>query len=239
MTDSLKNVVQAGDKGHLDAIDLLDKVNSFYNSAWDKLLVLGSVIFAVGSIIVPIIVQWYQKKTLQLKEDILKKEIELGIEKAKRELSEELTKQLNDRTKEYENRIERLNAEANAKAFHLQGNLQRERGQMQGALGDFIVAAKEYWKCGDFPNLQSALGMIGDFCVPLLSLEEINDLAISKNVDLNKLLNELEQDDKQNIFIAKIRDIRLRLTKIPKTQKERLETKPPLPLGPTGSFPKM
>ena len=67
MIDTLRNLTQ-NDRTFSETIDLVNKVDSFYNSAWDKLIIVGSLAFGIVGIVVPFIIQWYQKRTLELKD---------------------------------------------------------------------------------------------------------------------------------------------------------------------------
>jgi len=82
-------------------IDLIAKVDSFYNSAWNKLIIVGSVAFAIVGVIVPFVIQWYQKRTLKLSEEIMKKE----FSEHKKILKEEIYKEV---AHEIENKFEKL-----------------------------------------------------------------------------------------------------------------------------------
>jgi len=155
MIDSLKTITKVIETTSNDGIELINKVDSFYNSAWEKLVLIGTLSFAVVGIIVPFVIQWYQKKTLKLSENLLKKEIENQTLKIKGEIVEELSKKVEEKIKEYETKINELNASTNAKAFHLQGNLNREKGYFEQALGDFITASFDYLICNDYQNLQT------------------------------------------------------------------------------------
>jgi LPS O-antigen subunit length determinant protein (WzzB/FepE family) len=73
MSDTLKTIVKTVEKTTDNSIDLINKVDSFYNSAWDKLIIVGSIAFAIIGILVPYVIQWYQKKTLKISEELLKK----------------------------------------------------------------------------------------------------------------------------------------------------------------------
>ncbi len=80
MNDSLKVLAQSIDNTSKDIIDLVTKVDSFYNNAWQKLIIVGTVAFAIIGIALPLIIQWYQKKALSLSEELLKKEIESQVQ---------------------------------------------------------------------------------------------------------------------------------------------------------------
>ena len=151
---------------------------------------------------------------------MLKKEIEQIDRNIKKEIIDELNATMEKRLQEYEKRINEFNESTNAKAFHLQGNLQREKEQFQSALGDYMVAANSYYNCDDFQNLQTTLRLI-DECISDLALEEINDLKIISNHDLDSLLSKMQEGDEKGMLTHLVRDIRLKLSKLPKTIKDK------------------
>jgi len=172
MIDSLKAIATSvRQQTPNDAFDLVNKVDSFYNSAWNKLMIFGSIAFAILGIVVPLVIQWYQKKTLKISEELQKKEIETQILKVKTELLTDLTKSLEDKISIFEAKIEELNASATAKAFQMQGNTRLRENYFSGALSDFIEAAGNYILCKDYLNLQRVLNLILNSCLPKLSIE--------------------------------------------------------------------
>jgi hypothetical protein len=60
-------------------IELINKVDSFYNSAWSKLTVTVTLLFIIVGIVIPLIIQWYQKKQLKLSEENLINDIDVKI----------------------------------------------------------------------------------------------------------------------------------------------------------------
>ena len=69
MKDSIQTVIKTIEKTSDNGIELINKVDSFYNSAWDKLIIIGTFSFAIIGILVPFIIQWYQKQTLKTSHD--------------------------------------------------------------------------------------------------------------------------------------------------------------------------
>lgn len=216
MKDSLVTVVNTVGKTTSEAVELISNVDSFYNSAWNKLIIVGSLAFGVIGIIVPLVIQWYQKKTLKISEELLKKNIENQTLKLKSELMTEITQTLETKLKNFEEKIDKESASHNAKTFHLQGNSLHNKGLISEALGDFIIAARDYSYVEDYSNLRSILNFILNECLPKLSQEEVTDLKILQNCDLDQVLTEIEKKDDKGVFIQTLREIRLKLTKIPK-----------------------
>lgn len=221
MSDTLQKIIKTVEKTADNGIELINKVDSFYNSAWDKLIVVGSVAFGVIGILVPFVIQWYQKKSLTISEELMKKEMENQVFRLKSELLIDINKTLEERIKIFEEKIEKLNASTNAKTFHLQGNGNLKSGEILEALSDYITCAEDYIICEDYSNLQNVLRVILNDCLPKLSLEEIEDLKISHNCNLETLLDNLTNKEDKGTFSQIIRETRLKLSKLPKTIKEK------------------
>ncbi len=217
VTMILLNFIQANNNAS-ETIDLISKIDAFYNSAWEKLIIIGTLSFAVVGIIVPLIIQWYQKKSLKISEELLKKDFEEQAESIKSEILESFQHVIDKKIEEFESRIARMNASNTAKTFHLQANNETDNAK---ALGDYLFAAKNYLICDEFSNLQVILSYILSGIMPVLSQEEVNDLPITHNVDLAKLLNEIEIKDNNGALTILIRQIRHKLTKLPKTIQDK------------------
>jgi hypothetical protein len=203
-------------------IDLVDKVDSFYNNAWGKLIIVGAVAFGIIGIIVPFVIQWYQKRTLKVSEELLKKDIESKVSKMKSGILVELAPQIEQEFTKYEKKIKILNA----KTFLIQGKLNLEKNYYHPALSNFIAASFSFIVSDDYHNLQHTLNLILKECLPYLSQEEITDLKISNDSNLDLLLKEIKESDDKGVFITIIQDIQLRITKLPITIKEKPQQKP-------------
>jgi hypothetical protein len=202
-----------------DAIDLITKVDSFYNSAWEKLVIIVSISFGIVGIIVPFIIQWYQKKTLKISEELLKSDIETKALKIKSDLLLEIDNTLEVKMKQFDLKLEKHNASSNAKSFHLQGVSMIKEGKFSNALSDFVKASEDFLFSENYQNLQRSLKNISHLCIPELSKEEISDLKILDDTDLEKLLSDLETRDDNDMFIDVVREIRFKLVKMPENKK--------------------
>jgi hypothetical protein len=221
MGDTLHTIIETINNTEVNGINLINKVDSFYKSAWDKLILIGSIAFGVIGIIVPYVIQWYQKKTLKISEELLKKEIENTTLKLKSEILSEVNFTIEERIKSFEDKIKKLNLTTKASTLHLQGIQRLTSDTHANAMADFINAAQLYLICEDFSNLQVLLKAISETCLAKLCLEEIEDIKISHNADLEKLLTELDKKNNNGMFSLIIREIRLKLKKLPKIIKDK------------------
>ncbi len=213
-----KNAVEAQINSNMNdqsvnAIDILNGVDAFYQSAWDKLLIVGTVSFAVIGILVPFMIQWYQRKTMKISEELLKKELAQQTTNSKEEILKELTAILDERIKTFETKMERLNASAEAKVFHVQGTGHLKEGLWGHAIVDYVSAGHSYLACDDFFNLRRIINTINDSCIDKVSLDDLNDLKTSSNLDLAYFLDEIEKFDEKYVFTDAVRGIRLKISK--------------------------
>lgn len=211
MADTLStiiNTVQANtDKG----VDLIQKVDTFYNNAWTKLIIIITILFTVAGIIFPfilnLVLQRAQKKELKASEEVLKKEIATKTEEIKNKISEEIVKKIDDKFKEYEGNVLLLKGE-----FYLAKESYRE------ALSTFITAAICFLKCNDYQNLQNVLNLILNSCLPNVSFEDISHVKEVYDNDLDLFLSELKEKDEKRILLASIQSIKDKMRSLPKTK---------------------
>lgn len=221
MIDTIHTVVKTIEKTADNGIDLINKVDSFYNSAWDKLIIMCSVALAIIGIAMPLILQWYQKKNIKISEAKLKSDIEAQASKLKAEILAEINITLEKRIKSFDIKFEEIHASTLARAFHLQADARINVKYISGAYCDYIYAAVNYIKCDDYINLQTVLEMILKLCLPELSIEEIENLNLEGNADLDALLKELSDKNEKGIYSNIIRDIKAKKSKLPKTILEK------------------
>ena len=221
MPDSLQHLADTIFIKQGENLDLLNKVDAFYNSAWSKLIIIGTVAFAIVGIVIPLAIQWYQKRVLKISESILKNELTENLAIEKQKIIDELHKIIATKIEIFDQKIMKTEASANAKAFHLQGNSDLTDKNYLFALGAYLEAAKNYGKCGNFSNLQRVLQLITLSCLPKLSMEEVNSLKVQSGHDINAIIKELNGIDINGSLLQFTRDLRSQLNKIPKTNAEK------------------
>lgn len=199
-------------------IDIITKIDSFYNNAWSKLVLFWTILFAVVGVFVPLVLQWYQKRVLALSEESIKTKI-------KKDLEEELMKKITLKFEENEKKINNLNASANAKIFYSQAKFNIERWYYKAALWEIVLSWFSWIECEDFKIIQEILDFLLKNCLNNLSIEEINDLKTANVCDLNSFLEKLSSIDDRAMFQTKIWDIKVLLTKLPISNSDKPEQK--------------
>ncbi|WP_214073732.1 hypothetical protein [Mucilaginibacter sp. dw_454] len=193
-----------------DSLDLMNKMDSFYNNAWNKLIFFFSVI-GIG---VPIAVQWYQKKQLKLSKDQLYSEIEADRKIAEIALKEFFNKSIDDAKVELKQEIgkekEYLSNSSDGAAFHLQA-LMHQTSDPDIAVYSSVEGAKKYLKAGSSRRASACLSIAEDTikATTKQKIDEIFKLKAKKdfkstlavaadlnsdNEDIAKVLSALEKE---------------------------------------------
>jgi hypothetical protein len=214
--NSIMILILAADKTADYGIDLINKVNSFYNSAWDKLLIFGSISLFVVGIIIPIVIQWYQKREMKANEAMLKKEIESQISKIKEDLLVEMNTKIKEAIDENKSKLIQLLARTEAIGFHIQGNSNLNNKDYTRALADYIIASEKYLIAKEYLNLQRLLIAILNSCIPKITMQTIEEIKTTHEADLEKLIAKLNESNENNIFTDIIRKINLAVSSLKK-----------------------
>ncbi len=216
MIDTSKTILEIIQANTDKGIDLIEKVDAFYNNAWDKLIVFGSILFGLVGILVPLFIQFYQKRSMKLSESELKNKLKI-------EITTELLTTIKEKFSENEKQISMLIASANAKIFFSQAKFSLEKNSYTGALGELVTASYLSMECDDYKYLQNILDYILNNCLPYLSIEEIEDLKTANVCDLKLFLDDLIKKDDRAMFQTKIGDIKVKMSKLPMKIKDKPE----------------
>lgn len=198
-----------------NSFELLNQVNEFYNSAWEKLITIGSIAFAIVGVIVPLIIQWYQKKQLKISEEDLENKFKKEIESIKETIKAEINEILKEEVKLFEVKIKKIENSSNAKLLHLQGQKHVSSSNFKSALVDFLGSAKFYSRADEYGNLQPMLEMIEN-TLDKITKEDIEDIIVSQKYSIKEILEEINKADDKNAFDRIIVRINLKLTKLEK-----------------------
>jgi len=183
-----------------DMLTVLQNVGQFYETSWNHLLVCGSVAVAIVGVVVPVLLQIYQTRTMRHEREEIRgaiasqvtAEMRVGMEKESALLAEKIAAA----TKSLEERLARDRAELEQKSRktqeELQMGIQKTTGRVFGvqantlinqhrykAAAESIVLAMDYLRRGDDRiNLRRQLVSLTETCLPTMTkteCEEINE----------------------------------------------------------------
>lgn len=174
----------------MNPIELLQTVNSFYDQAFNRLLVITFGLIAFIGIFVPLVTGWLQLKSLRAEKAALLAELRLQLDTERDALAKEVEKSVEERfstiESAYEEKIDNLSEQleiayaiAEARSFHLQGrsNLKNHPAR---SIEDFCHATAGYLDGKDEANAQTCARVITENCLPRISSEEYKSNKIEK-----------------------------------------------------------
>jgi len=185
-----------------DSMDLLNKMDSFYNNSWSKLMIVVTIAFSIIGIIMPILVQWYQKKELKLSEEKLRLEI-------KQEIDDALKVMRSDFKKEIDEQLAPLRMETRAGLHHIQGLLMTTRKSYNNAARDYLNAVKFYLQSNVDSGLTNAFKEFIKL-MPNCTVEGLATALKKQNTtfeDALKKIKDLDKEGKHSISIETIENL--------------------------------
>jgi len=177
ITKVVIDTVRASSK---DSMELLYKVDAFYNNAWLKLIVAGTITFTVIGIAIPVYIQSYQNKKLKLSEDRLKANIKLEVEFALKGLQTNFEKNS-------ESNLKKLRTEIYGCLYHVQGVQMWIQKNYSSAFRDFCKAIINYIDATETAQLESALFGLKQ-SLSHCTKTDVNETLKSMNLTFEKIV---------------------------------------------------
>lgn len=182
----------------MESIELLKSVDEFYNSAWNKLMVYSSVLIAIVGIIIPIILTWWQNRTLKIKEESIKMELEATYEQRFADLMTEMYDfihlEFEYRFEDFDNKVEA----SKGYSLHMLANNHFDANDITNGIISLCSAGSAFLKGNDFKNLLLVNDNLEGYFENLekSQIEEIGQLANQPN----RFVTELIERNENNIF---------------------------------------
>lgn len=125
-----------------DSLELISKVDTFYNNAWDKLVITLSIIGGIVAFVIPYITNWYQQKTFKVNQERLNENFTKEIKRVELEI----TTLYNERFEKLE---ERLNAKIASRANHLQASIEKLSNNVPMSAYLYLLSVNGMLKLGE------------------------------------------------------------------------------------------
>jgi cell division protein FtsB len=205
-----------------DALDILDKVNSFYTSSFSSLQnILLSMIALVG-VILPVLISFYQTRRLKLESEglerrlisefssnivVLENRIKNEQEESIELIDAKFKKTLNELMKENEGTFDIIRSESKALVFHTIASIYAKDNYWSGFLKYALRAAYLYAISKSEANLQRIVTLIKNKLNSDIELK--NDLIPNAQLydDFVRVINE---NDKDGVYSEDIDEIVMR-----------------------------
>lgn len=190
------------------AIEILEKVDAFYNSAWNKLIIAASVLIAVIGIVIPILINWWQSRTLKIREEAIRAEFSIQLKKYKKQIRKEMEERSKKELDKLTGKIDRKIAFTEAGTFFIQANNFFSQNRFKRALHSYLIAAKNIICSDTLTNISKTNDRIVE-TLKKVHKKDLEDLETAyENNSIPNYLNELKERDTDGVFIDIIIEIK-------------------------------
>ena len=197
----------------LTPIEILEKLDMFYNNAWNKLILFTTILLAIVGVIIPLIINWWQNRNLKLREKDLKNEItsffDEKLKDFKKDLSSSIEEKYKDELKKMKYYQLKIQGKLEGAQFLLQANSQSD---IKDKLNSLYWSARGYINGKDFLNLQTVIDLIVKN-IPKLKDEDLIELKANE-VDFEDIIIRLKKINENYSQTKSMRDIKVALTKV-------------------------
>jgi len=162
----------------ITGLDVVNSVNGFYSGAFDKLFQLALALFALFGVALPILIQFYQKREMRIREAKLKVELLSTLEAKFNELEKAGKSVMQQEFENLKKEMARNSNDAIGTAFVFQAINYLERGMGKKAFALFAKTLAYSVKTEDLVNVQSALRFVTENALPKLTKKDFEDTAV-------------------------------------------------------------
>jgi len=173
---------------------IINNLNTLYSTAISQLTAYTLGIVGLVGVIIPLLITFFQFKSLKAEKDYLQNHISDEILKAKLEIRSEMLEELANKIKtEEENvisaveqKLELLDKKikiVDASTFHIQGNGRLSEKEYAYAAEDFCCATSMYLTGGDELNGQRTLDLLVTNALPKVNKTEFEEFELEKNIE--------------------------------------------------------
>jgi len=187
----INSVVLAAETIPVEYLDIVSKVDSFYNSAWTKLIIIIGGFFSVLTVLGPLYINWYQKKHANYEQEKIEKNLENYIDDKFEEKQSEFDKKFHRNI---------------AMTMHVQGNAIMDKDQ-HAAINCYFDAVNDYLKANDSQNIHRVLNIINNYITDKNTKpKDINKIETFFNISVIDLVkNVSEETDNHSVILNKLR----------------------------------
>lgn len=214
---------------NIDVSTLLNMIDTFYNNAWNKLVLFGGLIIVIVGIVWPAILQWasqgiQKSKNIEMKSK-LKEELTNIINTKSDNIEKNNKNILDNYFKEKEEEINNTVALLARKIsfsiglnYHNLGMQMIDEKRYSDAITFYISAGNSYIDSEDEAELKIILDNLGNTCS---EIHEIKDPFEFKEVkkSLEDFISNLEEKFSDRKYVVEITKIRKAIFNVSKTQK--------------------
>lgn len=198
----------------MENLEIIQQVEQFYNSAWDKLIITGSIIFAIFGILIPFFFQFIQNRQLKLQEKEIKLDINDQLSVLKKDLHIEIKAEYEKEFEKLSKKFEQKSDEIKGMAFHLQGNTNFNAGFHTRATKDFLFSVEYYVGGKDYNNLRTVINTLKKNCFTKITSVQLEDIFHQSDMTKESYFEKLKKLDIEGLAQKEIIDLKYEAGKL-------------------------
>lgn len=185
-------------------ISVIEQVESFYASAWDKLIISGAIIFVVLVIILPLIFYAFNIKLMKAK---LSESFHLIKLETIADLRNQNREELAQIKQDFHNKSKALKS----MTLHLEANSLLKEKKVEQATLNYLEAIKGYLHGKDFLNFRLLINTVVDKCLPKLNQLQLVNTFKRMDTTEEDYFAELKKIDRSEYARQEIMELRLQM----------------------------
>lgn len=218
-----------------EILDLIQKVDTFYNTSWNHLLLYSGITITTLGVFLPLLIQWFQTRSIRREEEASITKINTLVAAARTELasqlsneaeiqkiqiaeqlkqfkellattSKSLTDDIDKKVNQAKTELETQVEATTGNVFHVQGSMLLNEKDYTGAVRSYLIGAMKFAAGHDELNLRRAIAQV----ISTLSSINKSDLSEASDIDdkVKKLAGKLNELNENGRYQDSIRDIR-------------------------------
>jgi len=188
-------------------VSVIEQVESFYSSAWDKLIISGIAIFIMLAVVLPLV--FYAFNFGLLKAKLVEKFHLLKLE-AVAELRNQNREELALVKQDFYNKSKALKS----MALHLEANSLLKEKKVEQATVNYLGAIKGYLHGKDFVNFRHLINTVIDKCLPKINKVQLANIFKRMDTSEEDYFAELKKIDHGEYARQEIMELRLQMEMI-------------------------
>lgn len=203
-----------------DISTFLNMVDTFYNNAWNRLVLYAALIIVIAGIVLPIILQFVSQRIQQSKntemENKLREELTNSINLKAKSIEENNRNIIDNYFKEKEMEIKKISgllekriSYSIALNYYNMGAQNEKAGYFYDAIRYYILAGEGFIETSDEGYLNMILSNIKKCCLNINKIEDQFEIDEVKK-SLDGFISELEEKYADNRYFIEINEIKKR-----------------------------
>jgi hypothetical protein len=185
-------------------VSLLEQVEGFYSSAWDKLLISGMLVLVLLAVILPVVFYAINFK-------LLGDRIKQRLETVKMELIADIRRENRDELAQVKQDFYNKSKALKSMSLHLEANNLLKDKKIEQAAANYLDAIRGYLHGKDYVNFRLLISTMIDRCLPHLNKAQLINIFRRIDITEDDYFAELKKIDRSEYAKPEIIELRLQI----------------------------